>query len=282
MSFTWKFDIDLKLESVHTEITGPNNFRIRLVPRKGANFVTKIEGGVSFSWQNMTVLDELEQYFALVHKQRRIPIQAATRIDTTIYDVGDILSGIWANVPYKVPVDIQQPRITVTPRMQLMSIEAGKGIAVFVDCLATYTPGKVTVNPPDLQIPTPAGSVTIPIGPFDFNIGAPGDSRLRAEYELICTDSNETPRYEPQFGALQPFAQYKDSIIGAPGVTDVRVENTLFQPEGATKVLSWKMTAPEGAAQWYMTNAISGGDTTPCKASPKDYGLEPRRPVTRP
>ena len=83
-------------------------------------------------------------------------------------------------------------------------------------------------------------------------------------------------------GTLMPYEQYEDVLVGEPGWSDVRIDNVLFQTDGAVDVMSWEMTCVEGAAPLYYALARGPNGTTPCFAKWSDWGLKAKRSVTRP
>ncbi len=280
MSYEWLPEITVKLESVHTEIKS-SNMKIRITPKTNAQRSAEISGGVRFGWKSSPVIPN--EYFAVVKDMEWVPIEIVKKIDTELYEsTGSLIGSLGANLKVAT-ISVEQPAITITPNLQLTSIEAGKGVGVIIDCTADYVPGKVTVDFMDITIPTPAGNVTIPIPPVELLIGQPATSRMMTQYDLICTDYNEMPEYLKQdHGYLLPFDQYEDLPIGRPGETDVRAIQKLFRTSGDTNVLSWKLTVDEGHAAWYMHIAKGKNGTTPVKAKPEDWGLPRRRKVTHP
>ena len=224
-----------------------------------------------------------EGCYTLIYNLRRDPPQETTRIDSNQYEGADILAGVLSTLP-NVDVSIVQPTITVRPNMQLTTTNGGKCVNVFVDCTAEYVPGKVVVDPPDVTIPAPPlpAPMTIPIGPFEFNIGQPGTSRLQAEYRVCCCEwSDDLPEYERRMGEIIPTEE--EVVILLEGCEhDHVIEKLLFRVTGATNIVSWKIKALEGPCRFKNAAARGPDGTRPVKLSPRDRGLQPKRDVTRP
>ena len=279
LSYRWVPKIQLKLEAANTHVVGPGGVQIPIVLRQNAQRAAKIEGGVKFNWKSSPL--QPDYYFAVVSGLSWIPLQVGTTISTDLYEVGQILAPAAGFVVDDV--SIVQPTITITHSMQVLSIDAGKGVSVIIDCTAKFVPGKVMIDLPDITIPT-TPTVTIPTPPMTLVLGKAATSRMMMQFDLIVTDTHEATEYDrDDHGLLEPFKRYLDQVIGAPGESDVRVMKRLFQTSGNVKLLAWHVTLEEGHASWYQHLARGpNGVTSDLKTKPEDWGLKRRRTVTYP
>jgi hypothetical protein len=274
--YAWKLKAALELANLPTVVNGPGGTPITLIVRSNANLTARLSTGVVMDWKDSPLIDA---FYALAHNPRRIPVTTESAIAKDIYEVATnslpaALTGTG------VTVKVEQPSVTITPNVQWMSINGGKGISVLFDCTATFTPGTVEVDS-GINVPAPPPFNSIPLPPLRFTIGRPLNSRIVAEYQLLWTDYADLAPWDAQnFPPLLPYAQYEDLPVGPPGETDVRVEVTQFERTGDAADLKFQLTAEEGGTPAYYEHATQPPPNR-VLVTAAQFGIPVRRVVTR-
>jgi hypothetical protein len=274
--YDWKLKASLELANVPTMVVGPAGAQIQLALRSNANLTAKLNTGVSIDWQDSPLIDG---FYALVHNPQRVPVTVESSIDTNLYDVASTQLPA-ALTGTGISVDVEQPTIAIEPNVQWMTINGGKGMSVFFDCTASFTPGSLKVTPGSVPAPPPFGSIPLP--PLTFAIGRPLRSRVVAEYQLIWTDYADLTQWDPQnFPPLLPYDRYEDQPVGPPGSTDIRVELSQFRVSGDTADLKFVVTAPEGGSRSFYEHATQPPPNR-VNVTAAQFNIPPLKLVTRP
>jgi hypothetical protein len=274
--YAWKLKASLELANLPTVVNGPGGTPITLRVLSNANLTARLSTGVLIDWKDSPLIDA---FYALVHNPRRVPVTVESTVATDIYEVA-ANSLPAALTGTGVTVTVVQPSVTITPNVQWMSINGGKGISVFFDCAASFTPGSVEISH-GVSVPAPPPFNSIPLPPLRFTIGRPLNSRVVAEYQLIWTDYADLAPWDAQnFPPLLPYDRYEDLPVGPPGQTDVRVEVTQFQKSGDTAELKFLLTAEEGGTPAFYEHSTQPPPNR-VLVTATQFGIPARRVVTR-